>query len=74
MLEASEKDIQWLLFDSGVSFYRIGKDTGLSESNIYRLQQGQSQIENLRFTTACILTEYARKVKQEEKRSIHMIK
>lgn len=64
MLDASEKDIRWLLFDSGVSSYRIGQDTGVPAPNIFRLQNGQAQIENLRFNTASALTEYARKVRQ----------
>lgn len=66
MLKANEVDIRWLLFDSGVSYYRIGKDTGIPEPNVYRLQQKKSKIENLRFNTASTLTAYARKVRQEQ--------
>lgn len=66
MLNASEEDIRWLLFESGVSYYRIGKDTGIPEPNVYRLQKKRSKIENLRFNTASTLTAYARKVRQEQ--------
>ena len=66
MLEASEDDIRWLLFESGVSYYRIGKDTGIPEPNVYRLQKRQSEIENLRFNTASVLTAYARKVRKDQ--------
>ena len=66
MLKASEDDIQWLLFESGVSYYRIGKDTGIPEPNVYRLQKRQSKIENLRFNTASALTAYARKVRKDQ--------
>lgn len=66
MLEASEEDIRWLLFESGVSYYRIGKDTGIPEPNVYRLQKQSSKIENLRFNTASTLTAYARKVRKDQ--------
>lgn len=66
MLEASEDDIRWLLFESGVSYYRIGKDTGIPEPNVYRLQKQRSKIENLRFNTASTLTAYARKVRKDQ--------
>lgn len=66
MLEACEEDIRWLLFESGLSFYRIGKDTGIPEPNVYRLQKRQSKIENLRFNTASALTAYARKVRKDQ--------
>ena len=66
MLEASEEDIRWLLFESDISYYRIGKDTGIPEPNVYRLQKRQSKIENLRFNTASALTAYARKVRKDQ--------
>lgn len=64
MLKANEDDIRWLIFDSGLTFYRIAKDTGIPKPNVYRLQQRQSQIENLRFNTASTLTAYAQKARQ----------
>lgn len=66
MLKASEEDIRWLLFESGVSYYRIGKDTGIPEPNVYRLQKSRSKIENLRFNTASALTAYAQKVRHDQ--------
>lgn len=70
MLDANEQDIRWLLFESGVSYYRIGKDTGIPQPNVYKLQQGQSKIENLRFNTASALTTYARKIKKEQTKTM----
>lgn len=73
MLKANEDDIRWLLFDSGLTFYRIAKDTGIPKPNVYRLQQRQSQIENLRFNTASTLTAYARKVKKQQTKTVKEI-
>lgn len=47
------------LLDSGLSAYRIGKDTGLSITAVQRLKSGESAIDNLTVKTAQTLIDYA---------------
>lgn len=61
-LDASGVDIHWLLHDSGVSRYRISKDTAISESTLSRLASGHILVQNMNFGYAHILTQYARMI------------
>lgn len=53
--------IRWLLEDSGISRYRISKDTGVSETTLSRLKSGDIQLDSIRYGFAKALTRYARK-------------
>ncbi|MGP0637790.1 hypothetical protein ACTRV7_05120 [Staphylococcus xylosus] len=54
-----KKEIQKLL-DSDISSYKIGKETGVSNSIIQRLRKGERTIGNLTLDTAEKLYEYAK--------------
>lgn len=68
---ADSQLISWLLHESGVSRYKISKDTGITESTLSRLVHGQTHIKNMQFGYAVHLTEYARNLKSENKRKIN---
>lgn len=57
--------IRWLIHESGVTAYRINKDTGISANAINRITKDGSPIENLSLATAMKLEEYAIKLKEE---------
>ena len=44
--------------------YRISKDTGLALVVVYRLAKGERKLENASIRVGAILTEYARKNKE----------
>ena len=44
--------------------YRISKDTGLALEVVYRLAKGERKLENASIRVGAILTEYARKNKE----------
>lgn len=58
---ADSELIRWLLEDSGISRYRISKDTGVSETTLSRLNSGDIQLDSIRYGFAKALTGYARK-------------
>ena len=53
--------IMWLFKNQ--SGYKISKDTGIAQSTISRFQTGETKFENMRFSHAITLTEYALKIK-----------
>ncbi|MGW7998920.1 hypothetical protein ACWEYI_00040 [Staphylococcus xylosus] len=54
------KDVIQKLLDSDISSYKIGKETGVSNSIIQRLRNGERTIGNLSLDTAEKLYEYAK--------------
>ncbi|WP_436866184.1 hypothetical protein [Staphylococcus pseudoxylosus] len=54
------KDVIQKLLDSDISSYKIGKETGVSNSIIQRLRNGERTIGNLTLDTAEKLYEYAK--------------
>lgn len=54
------KEIIQKLLDSDISSYKIGKETGVSNSIIQRLRSGNRSIGNLTLDTAEKLYEYAK--------------
>ncbi|MEN3822211.1 hypothetical protein V8V48_05400 [Staphylococcus xylosus] len=54
------KDVIQKLLDSDISSYKIGKETGISNSIIQRLRNGERTIGNLSLDTAERLYEYAK--------------
>lgn len=61
--DADSELIRWLLDDSGVSRYRISKDTGVSEGTLSRIHSGNVELDSIRFGYAKRLTTYARDVR-----------
>lgn len=58
--------IKWLLHDSGVTAYRISKDTELSATTVNRIVVEGRPIEGLTLKTANILEKYASNLKEEK--------
>lgn len=72
MLKADEELIKWLLFDSGITRYRISKDTGIPSNTLSDLATGKSKLESIKFVTAAKITEYAEANKpNDEKEADH---
>lgn len=57
--------IQWLIFDSGVSNYKISKETGVTEQLLGHYKNGKKDIRNMTLDTAIKLTEYALQIKEK---------
>lgn len=68
MLNASEKAIRELLFNSEVSRYRISKETGIPQNTLSDLVNGKTDINKMRFDNAAKLTEYALKIEEDDKK------
>lgn len=60
---ADSKLIEWLLYESGKSVYRIHKDSGVPQTTVHDLKKKVSSIEKMSFKNANLLTEYAQKLK-----------
>ncbi|QFG72753.1 hypothetical protein [Limosilactobacillus frumenti] len=58
MLEASEKKIRWILFESGIRTVDIARAVGASRQQIYGFQSGNRKIEKMNFTLASRLSSY----------------
>ncbi|WP_273478322.1 hypothetical protein [Ignavigranum ruoffiae] len=54
--------IKWLF--NNKSGYKIAKDTGIAQSTISRFQTGETKLENMRFSHAIKLTNYAENIKK----------
>lgn len=46
------------LLDSGITNYRIHKDTGIAQSTLSDLKNGKSRIEDMRLEVALKLNDY----------------
>ncbi len=62
-LKADEDLIRWLLDNSGMTIYRISKDSGIPVMTITDLARGNTSMEKITFKTASDLTEFASKKK-----------
>lgn len=69
MVDADSRLIEWLFHKSGISRYRISKDTGITESTLSRIASGYTPLEAVKFGLAHKLTEYARSVQTETPRA-----
>lgn len=67
MLQADEKLVRQLIFESGISRYRISKDTGVPSTTLADLASGKTDIGKMQFNTVSKLTEYASKILTNEK-------
>ena len=65
-LIANGQHISWLIFDSGQTPYKIAKETGVPDGNLYLVKRGTRSIENLSLSVASKLTAYA--IKQQDQR------
>ncbi|WP_282919758.1 XRE family transcriptional regulator [Ignavigranum ruoffiae] len=54
--------IKWLF--NNESGYKIAKDTGIAQSTISRFQTGETKLENMRFSHAIKLTNFAENIKK----------
>lgn len=64
MFEEIKNSVEWLK-KSGVTSYRINKETGISETAARKFLLGESDIENLRLGNVELLVELANKIKGE---------
>lgn len=64
----ADKNAIEALFNSGVSRYRISKDTGLSAPLLQKYANGTSKIGNMSLDNAITLTEYYNQILEEEKK------
>lgn len=63
-LIADSSKIEWLLENE--TQYRISKDTGVNQSILSRVVNGDRKIENLTLRVASELTAYAEKLQKEK--------
>lgn len=61
---ADSDKIKWLLENE--TQYRIAKDTGINQSILSRIVNGDRKIENLTLKVASKLTEYAEELQGEK--------
>lgn len=66
ILKADSGLIQWLLFESGITRYKISKDTGVPDNTLADLATGKTKLERMKFLTAVKLTEYAEQIKKDQ--------
>lgn len=60
-----KNNIKKLLFDSGISNYRISKDTGIAQTTLSRFTRKESSIGNMSLNNAIKLNEYFLSMKEE---------
>jgi len=66
MLNVDYDLIAWLLRDSGVSYYSIGKATGIHPSTIGRIASGTTDMKLMHTQTAAKLTSLATSLQKGE--------
>lgn len=59
-------DVQWLMHESGVTMYRVSKETGINPSQLSRIKSGEYELENLTIRNGLNLQTYARNLRKEE--------
>lgn len=71
MLEASEKKIRWILFDSGLGPTAIAREVGTSTQAISNYQSGRRKVEKMNLQLASNISGfYDLKVAKEKYNSI----
>lgn len=65
-LNANGQQIKWLIFDSGETPYKIARETGVPDGNLYLVKKGDRSIENLSLSVASKLTTYAIKLQGQQ--------
>ena len=65
-LNANGQQIYWLIFDSGQTPYKIAKETGVPDGNLYLVKSGKRSIDNLSLSVASKLTAYAIKLQGQQ--------
>ena len=65
-LSANGQQIYWLIFESGETPYKIAKETGVPDGNLYLVKSGKRSIENLSLSVASNLTAYAIKLQGQQ--------
>ncbi|MCW8645214.1 XRE family transcriptional regulator [Streptococcus macedonicus] len=61
-MEANSKDIEWLLENAKQTL--IAEKTGIAQSKISRLKNGDIKMENLTFEVASNLTTFSKKLQK----------
>jgi len=59
-----KKEIEWLIFNSGITRYRIYKDTGVSQSTLSDYTTGKTDIGRMPLDTAQALYDYVKEIKK----------
>lgn len=57
--------IYWLLYESGISRYRIASAIRVADSTVSRIARGETPIETVSLENASRLTAYAKKVQSD---------
>ena len=65
-LSANGQDISWLIFESGKTPYKIARETGVPDGNLYLIKKGDRLIDNLSLSVASKLTTYAIKLQGQQ--------
>lgn len=62
-----KKEIEYLLFDSGLSNYQISKGTGISQVTLGRYSKGEADIENMTLGNAIKLYSFYQQSREDGK-------
>lgn len=73
-MENIKKAIEYILFESSVSKYRISKETGISQPLLTKYSKGVSNIENMTFGNAIKLYNFYLSIKEEINMNIELLK
>lgn len=61
-MKESKEAVEWLLKESGVTTYKISKETGIGLSALYRYTQGKAEVGNMTLDNAIKLHDFAKTV------------
>lgn len=64
-MEKMKKQIEWLLTESGISNYKISKETGISEVMLGRYSSGKVEVGRMSLDNAIRLYDFYIKVSKE---------
>lgn len=64
MIEQLVNDLKWLFEESGLTNYRISKDTNLSIQLLDRYKNNPEKIINMTMAKAQVLEEYIKKIRK----------
>ena len=65
------KEIEWMLFESGITSYQISKETGIAQYTLGKYKKGASDIGNMSLSNAEAIYKFSLEVKRSEDIEIH---